>query len=87
MLDFIFGLLNFTVSGVIWLALTAFWVWMILEAASKEPREGNERLIWIIIMVFVPYFGAIAYYLVRRPARIRTYEVDPSFAADKRNAA
>jgi hypothetical protein len=87
MLDFIFSMVNFAVSGVIWLAFTAFWVWMILEAATKEPREGNERLIWIIIMVFVPYFGAIAYYLVRRPARIRTYEVDPSFAADKRNAA
>ena len=87
MLDFIFSILNFTVSGVIWLAFTAFWVWMILEAATKEPREGNERLIWIIIMVFVPYFGAIAYYLVRRPVRIRTYEVDPSIAADERNAA
>jgi hypothetical protein len=87
MLDFIFSIVNFAVSGVIWLAFTAFWIWMILEAATKEPREGNERLIWIIIMVFVPYFGAIAYYLVRRPVRIRTYEVDPSFAADKRNAA
>jgi hypothetical protein len=87
MLDFIFSIVNFAVSGVIWLAFTAFWVWMILEAATKEPREGHERLIWIIIMVFVPYFGAIAYYLVRRPVRIRTYEVDPSIAADKRNAA
>lgn len=87
MLDFIFSTVSFAVSGVIWLAFTAFWVWMILEAATKEPREGHERLIWIIIMVFVPYCGAIAYYLVRRPVRIRTYEVDPRFAADKRNAA
>ena len=87
MLDFIFSIVNFAVSGVLWLAFTAFWIWMILEAATKEPREGHERLIWIIIMVFVPYFGAIAYYLVRRPVRIRTYEVDPSIAANERNAA
>jgi hypothetical protein len=87
MLDFIFSMVNFAVSGVVGLAFTAFWVWMILEAATKEPREGNERLIWIIIIAFVPYFGAIAYYLVRRPVRIRTYEVDPSIAANERNAA
>lgn len=87
MLDFIFSIISFAVSGVLWLTFTAFWIWMILEAATKEPREGHERLIWIIIMVFVPYFGAIAYYLVRRPVRIRTYEVDPSLAANERNAA
>jgi hypothetical protein len=73
MLDFIFNSISFVVSGVVWLALTAFMIWMILEAATKEPREGNERLIWIIITVFVPYLGAIAYYLVRRPERIRAY--------------
>jgi hypothetical protein len=87
MLDFIFSIISFAVSGVLWLAFTAFWIWMLLEAATKEPREGNERLIWIIIMLFVPYLGAIAYYLVRRPVRIRTYEVDPSLAANERNAA
>ena len=73
MLDFVFNSISFLVSGVIWLALTAFMIWMILEAATKEPRAGNERLIWIIITVFVPYLGAIAYYLVRRPERIRAY--------------
>jgi hypothetical protein len=46
---------------------------MILECATKEPREGNERLVWIIITVFVPYLGAFLYYLVRRPERIRAF--------------
>ncbi len=87
MLDFILSSINFVVSGVFGLAFTAFWIWMLLEAATKEPREGNDRLVWIIIIAFVPYAGAIAYYLVRRPVRIRTYEVDPSIAAHERNAA
>jgi Phospholipase_D-nuclease N-terminal len=87
MLNFLLSSINFVVSGVFGLAFTAFWFWMLLEAATKEPREGNERLVWIIIIAFVPYMGAIAYYLVRRPVRIRTYEVDPSIAANERNAA
>jgi Phospholipase_D-nuclease N-terminal len=60
-------------SGVFWLAFTAFMIWMIIDCALHEPRVGNERLIWVIINVFVPYVGAAAYYLFRRPERIRAY--------------
>ena len=60
-------------SGVFWLALTAFMIWMIVDCAVHESRVGNERLIWIIIMVFVPYLGAIVYYVFRRPERIRAF--------------
>jgi hypothetical protein len=73
MLDFLFNGIVGLVSGIVWLALSAFMLWMILECATKEPREGNERLVWIIITVFVPYLGAFLYYLVRRPERIRAF--------------
>jgi hypothetical protein len=61
------------ISGSFWLVFTVFMVWMIIDCATKEPRQGNERLIWIIITVFVPYIGAIVYYVFRRPERIRAY--------------
>ena len=73
MLDFLFNSIVTLASGIVWLAFSAFMIWMILECATKEPREGHERLIWIIITVFLPYLGALAYYLVRRPERIRAY--------------
>ena len=63
----VFGL----ISGIFWLAFTAFMIWMIVDCALHETRVGNERLIWVIITVFVPYVGAIVYYLFRRPERIR----------------
>lgn len=55
MLDFLFNGIVALVSGIVWLACSAFMLWMILKCATKEPREGNERLVWIIITVFVPY--------------------------------
>ncbi len=63
----IFGMISF----LFWLAFTAFMIWMIIDCALHETRVGNERLIWVIITVFLPYVGAIAYYLFRRPERIR----------------
>src|SRR5579872_1184567 len=77
MLVFLFKSCMAFVSGIVTLAFMAFTVWMIIDCATKEPRQGNERLIWIIIMVFVPYFGALIYYLVRRPERIRAYGMRP----------
>jgi cell division protein FtsW (lipid II flippase) len=48
----------------------AFWIWMIIDCATKEPNEGNDKLVWIVIIVFTQIIGALIYYFVRRPQRI-----------------
>ena len=54
-------------------AATAFWVWAIVDCATKEPSEGNDKIIWILVIVFIHLLGAILYVLIRRPERIRKY--------------
>lgn len=49
---------------------TVFWVIMIIECATKESSQGNTKLIWILIIVFTHWIGALIYYFVRRPQRI-----------------
>jgi hypothetical protein len=49
---------------------TIFWVIMIIECATKESSQGNTKLIWILIIVFTHWIGALIYYFVRRPQRI-----------------
>jgi prolipoprotein diacylglyceryltransferase len=48
----------------------AFWIWMIVDCATKEPNDGNDKLVWIVIIVFTQIIGALIYYFVRRPQRI-----------------
>ncbi|MBZ5492757.1 MAG: PLD nuclease N-terminal domain-containing protein [Acidobacteriia bacterium] len=57
------------------LAVTAliFWIWMIVECATKEPSQGNDKIVWIVIIVFAQVIGALIYYFVRRPQRIAQY--------------
>jgi hypothetical protein len=52
------------------LAACVFWVFMIIECATKEPASGNGKLIWILIIIFTHSIGALIYYFVRRPQRI-----------------
>ena len=49
---------------------TAFWIWMLIECVMKEPSEGNDRLVWVVIVVFTHFIGAAIYFFVRRPKRI-----------------
>jgi hypothetical protein len=50
-------------------AMFVFWIWMLIEAATKEPDSGSTRLVWVIIIVFTQIIGALIYYFVRRPQR------------------
>ena len=47
----------------------AFWIWMLVECATKEPDSGNSKLVWILIIIFTGCVGAAIYYFARRPQR------------------
>ena len=48
---------------------TAFWIWMIVDCATKEKDEENTKLVWILVILFAHLIGAAIYYFVRRPQR------------------
>ncbi|WMW21318.1 PLDc N-terminal domain-containing protein [Methanolobus mangrovi] len=52
---------------------TLFWLWILIDCAMKEPSEGNDKLIWIIVIIFTHLLGALVYFFVRRPKRIEEY--------------
>ena len=65
---------------LIWLMIMAFavasfgfWIWMLIDCITKESSEGNDKLIWILVIVFTNFVGAPLYYFVRRPERIRNF--------------
>ena len=51
---------------------TVFWIWMVIEAATREADGSQDRLIWVIIVVFTHLLGAAIYFFVRRPVRRAT---------------
>jgi hypothetical protein len=60
-------------AGIAIVALAAFalWIWMLIECLTKETDEGNNRLIWVLVIVFLHALGAILYFIIRRPERKR----------------
>jgi len=55
------------------LACFAFWIWMLVDCATKEPSQGNDKIIWILVIIFTGWIGALIYFLVRRPERKKLF--------------
>ena len=68
----LFLLFFICVFGLIGILGTIFWVWMIIDCATHEPASGQDKLVWILIIVLTHVLGASIYFFARRPTRIRT---------------
>jgi membrane-bound ClpP family serine protease len=65
---------------IIWLltvtlgvAAFGFWIWMLIDCITKESSEGNDKLIWTLVILFTHFIGAAVYYFVRRTERIHNF--------------
>jgi Phospholipase_D-nuclease N-terminal len=56
------------------LASFAFWLWMLVDCAqAPEPaNDKNHRLVWILILVFTSWLGALLYFFIVRQPRLAT---------------
>ena len=57
--------------GCLGLPLTIFWIWALIDCAMKETDQGNTKVVWILIIIFTHWIGALVYLLARRPQRVR----------------
>jgi hypothetical protein len=60
---------GFAVIAIIAILGTAFWVMVLADAAIKEPSEGNDKIVWVIVIIFTTVIGASLYLALRRPHR------------------
>ncbi len=48
---------------------SVFWIWMRVDCLVNEPSQGNEKIIWAIVILLTHVLGALLYLLIRRPQR------------------
>ena len=49
------------------LASFGFWLWMLIDCLTKMNSEGNDKLIWALVIIFGNFIGAVVYFFVQRP--------------------
>jgi hypothetical protein len=62
----ILSLLFFLISGAIALAGFVFWICMLISAITNKRLSNMEKLIWVLVIIFLPFLGSIIYFFVGR---------------------
>jgi len=60
------GLLFILFCAVLVLLLSIFWIWMLVSAIMNSRLTGVERLVWVLLIFFTHFLGALIYFLVGR---------------------
>lgn len=64
---FVFFFMLLAVAGG--LIAFVFWLWMLIDCIQNEPSDGNDKLIWVLVILFTNWIGALIYFFVQRPKR------------------
>ncbi|QCR21461.1 PLDc N-terminal domain-containing protein [Pontibacter sp. SGAir0037] len=48
------------------------WLWAIIDLLRSDFRSGTDKLIWAVVIIFVPLLGALLYLLIGRSQKNRT---------------
>ena len=63
---------------VIAIAGTIFWIYMLIDCIQNEPSTGNDKIVWILLLVFTHFIGAMIYYFVRcKPRKLQRANLPP----------
>ena len=48
----------------IFVFLFVFWILMIIDCVKREFKGENDKVVWILVLVFLGFIGAVIYYFV-----------------------
>jgi Phospholipase_D-nuclease N-terminal len=60
-------LLFLVFSWGIWgLLALVLWIWALADIIRRNFRNSNTKLIWIIIVILIPFLGSVLYLVLGR---------------------
>ncbi|MDD3648293.1 MAG: PLD nuclease N-terminal domain-containing protein [Candidatus Dojkabacteria bacterium] len=57
------------VGGIFGLITFVLWIWMLVDLINRDEdsfpsKGGDQKVLWILILIFGNWIGALVYYLV-----------------------
>ncbi len=61
-----FMALGFGIMIIVGIIILVFWIWMLIDCVKRNFRNDVEKILWVVIMIFAGWVGAIVYYIAIR---------------------
>ena len=53
------------------IACFVFWLWMLVHAIRNDALDGTTRVLWALLIWFLPFIGSVIYFFTGRTASPR----------------
>jgi len=63
----------FLLVGLIGILGSVFWVWMIVDCINNKRLSSDSKAVWVLIIIFTHFIGALCYLLFGRPRQQSPY--------------
>ena len=55
----------------LFLVPSILWVWALVDCLTGSFANSNDKLVWAIVIIFVPVIGWILYFAIGRQKKVR----------------
>jgi len=52
------------IGGLVGLVYLVFWLWMLFHAITNNGLSKNEKILWVLVVFFLPCIGSILYFFL-----------------------
>jgi hypothetical protein len=56
--------------GLLGLLCLILWIWALVDIIQSRFREESTKIIWCLLVIFLPFIGTILYYVIGREQRL-----------------
>jgi hypothetical protein len=65
------GLLAFApLFGLLGILYFIFWLWMFIDCLQNSHLQGTEKLIWVLVLLFLHLLGPILYFFIVKESSV-----------------
>lgn len=57
------------IFAIIALLTSIFWIWMLIDCATNANLDGTQKLMWVLVILFLHFLGGILYFAIARGSR------------------
>jgi len=62
--------LGWLFGGFIFFTICFLWIIALIDILRSEFR-GNDKVVWVLVVIFFPFLGSILYFIIGRSGKIR----------------
>ncbi|WBL23967.1 PLD nuclease N-terminal domain-containing protein [Zunongwangia sp. HRR-M8] len=59
------------------------WFWAIWDLSKSRFKKTNLKFVWLLIVLFFPFFGSIFYFQLKKEFTIKQRHFKPDFSQAK----